>query len=159
MTHPDSLNALVNPVRYGQEIIINGEVYTVGNCIRQGWTLIFGDTGDIVAKGHSQVDFIAEVLKYNEREGYTGVGHSLIARMNELVDNNDHTGALLALADHIDDSIAAESLRNIQTLHNSIGYMPDALISLRDDVRHSLLAGMVKRGYKKRDIFEVTAAL
>ena len=67
MQHPETLNALINPVSYGQEIIINGEVYTVGNCIRDGWTLVSGDTLHVVASAHGQVDFIAEVLKYNER--------------------------------------------------------------------------------------------
>ncbi len=62
-TNVEQLNALVNPVRYGQEIIIAGEVYTVGNHIRDGWTLL-DDEGNVVVSSQGQVDFIARVLRH-----------------------------------------------------------------------------------------------
>ena len=166
MQHPESLNALINPVSYGQEIIINGEVYTVGNCIRQGWTLVSGDTGDIVATGHSQVDFIAEVLKFNEAMNRPSLFNkrapfpaSAIDRIRERTDANDHTGALLELAMWVRDLDARNDLPRIMRLHDQIGHMPQSLIALRDSIRDQMLSRMQANGYRTADVNSIAAAL
>lgn len=166
MQNPESLNALINPVSYGQEIIINGEVFTVGNSIYDGWTLVSGDTGDIVATGHSQVDFIAAVLKFsdavnrpslfNKRSPFPAAAFD---RIRERTDANDHTGALLEVARMLSDLDARADLKRIKRLHYQIGHMPESLIALRDSVRDQMLERMQADGYRNEDVNAINAAL
>lgn len=62
----------------------------------------------------------------------------LIKEVAESTDCNDHTGALLLVAQFVEDSELTQCLEEIQAEQDRLGYMPRPLMSKRDAVAHAL---------------------
>ena len=58
----------------------------------------------------------------------------------DLTDNNDHNGAVMALAKMMGDKSSAAEMQKIQKYHNSKGHMPQSLIKYRSSILNNLLA-------------------
>jgi hypothetical protein len=63
----------------------------------------------------------------------------------DLTDNNDHNGAVMALAKMMGDKSSTVEMEKIQKYHNSKGHMPQSLIKYRSSILNNLLAQAKKK--------------
>jgi len=63
---------------------------------------------------------------------------SLAKKIQKLTDINDHNKAVLTLAKFLKNKNSIAVINNIIKMHNSYGFMPNALISLRKDILQNL---------------------
>ena len=75
---------------------------------------------------------------------------TLVNEIEQLTDINDHTGAVLKLAEHVNaiapstqlillSSHYVRELRDIDKTHNAMGYMIPTLANRRTDIRNDLI--------------------
>lgn len=64
----DRLNALINPIGYGEQVTIAGNIYTVDQNVRGEWFLRRPiSTGfEDICHARGQVEFIANIIHYRE---------------------------------------------------------------------------------------------
>jgi len=63
---------------------------------------------------------------------------NLVFDISECTDSNDHTGALLLLADAINDAALIDALQVIDTEHDRVGHLTDIMSDLRNTVKQRL---------------------
>jgi hypothetical protein len=68
-----------------------------------------------------------------------------IKNIADLTDNNDHNGAVMALAKMMGDKSSIAEMEKIQRYHNSKGHMPQSLIKYRSSILNNLLAQAKKK--------------
>jgi len=62
----DKLNALINPIGYGEQVQIDGATYTVSQNIDGHWFLRTLERPNACVSG-SQVDFIANIIAFRDK--------------------------------------------------------------------------------------------
>ena len=63
----------------------------------------------------------------------------------DLTDNNDHNGAVMALAKMMGDKSSTAEMEKIQKYHNLKGHMPQSLIKYRSSILNNLLVQAKKK--------------
>ena len=64
---------------------------------------------------------------------------TLVNQIEQLTDINDHTGAVLKLAEHLQAIHYVRELLDIDKAHNAMGYMIPTLANRRTDIRNDLI--------------------
>lgn len=64
---------------------------------------------------------------------------TLVNQIEQLTDINDHTGAVLKLAEHLNALHYVRELLDIDEAHNAMGYMIPTLANRRTDIRNDLI--------------------
>jgi hypothetical protein len=64
---------------------------------------------------------------------------TLANEIEQLTDINDHTGAVLKLAEHLLAIHYVRELLDIESAHNAMGYMIPTLANRRTDIRNNLI--------------------
>jgi hypothetical protein len=95
-------------------------------------TAVSGNPGNKYAK-----DVIA---KYSQSA--SNIDIDIIA---DLTDNNDHNGAVMALAKMMGDKSSTAEMEKIQKYHNLKGHMPQSLIKYRSSILNNLFAQAKKK--------------
>ena len=68
-----------------------------------------------------------------------------IKNIADLTDNNDHNGAVMALAKMMGDKSSTAEMEKIQKYHNSKGHMPQSLTKYRSSILNNLLVQAKKK--------------
>ena len=68
-----------------------------------------------------------------------------IENIADLTDNNDHNGAVMALAKMMNDKSSTAEMEKIQKYHNLKGNMPQSLIKYRSSILNNLLVQAKKK--------------
>jgi hypothetical protein len=97
-------------------------------------TAVVGNPGNKYAK-----DIIS---KYSQGGGDT---KTAIENIADLTDNNDHNGAVMALAKMMNDKSSTAEMEKIQKYHNLKGHMPQSLIKYRSSILNNLLIQAKKK--------------
>jgi hypothetical protein len=97
-------------------------------------TAVVGNPGNKYAK-----DIIS---KYSQGGEDT---KTAIENIADLTDNNDHNGAVMALAKMMNDKSSTAEMEKIQKYHNLKGHMPQSLIKYRSSILNNLLIQAKKK--------------
>ena len=125
-------------LRPDTKVVVAGRVTTAGRASKVGGTSVFGN--DDKLKKYGDNAFNQMMADKDKKEPKRVSLSDEMDNIKDLTDNNDHNGAVLALAKMMDDKSSATEMQKIQKYHNSKGHMPQSLIKYRSSILNNLLA-------------------
>lgn len=117
-------------LRPDTKVVVAGRVTTAGRASQNSPTTVKGTSvfgGDDKEKSDAQNPQAA------------------IKNIADLTDDNDHNGAVMALAKMMGDKSSTVEMEKIQKYHNSKGHMPQSLIKYRSSILNNLLVQAKKK--------------
>ena len=124
-------------LRPDTKVVVAGRVTTAGRASKVGGTSVFGN--DDKLKKYGDNAFNQMMADKDKKEPKRVSLSDELDNIADLTDNNDHNGAVMALAKMMDDKSSAAEMQKIQKYHNSKGHMPQSLIKYRSSILNNLL--------------------
>jgi hypothetical protein len=142
-------------LRPDTKVTIAGKPTTAGKAAQSSepvkGTSVFGG-GDNKKSDDKSGDYPAGSLQYRLQKNnpkdavkYDNQLKATIKDIADLTDNNDHNGAVMALAKMMGDKSSTAEMEKIQKYHNLKGHMPQSLIKYRSSILNNLLAQAKKK--------------
>ena len=125
-------------LRPDTKVVVAGRVTTAGRASKVGGTSVFGN--DDKLKKYGDNAFNQMMADKDKKEPKRVSLSDELDNIADLTDNNDHNGAVMALAKMMDDKSSTAEMQKIQKYHNSKGHMPQSLIKYRSSILNNLLA-------------------
>ena len=135
-------------LRPDTKVVVAGRVTTAGRAAQnsptpvKGTSVFGGDKKSDDKSGDYPVGSIRYRLQKNNPKDvvkYDNYLKATIKNIADLTDNNDHNGAVMALAKMMNDKSSTAEMEKIQKYHNLKGNMPQSLIKYRSSILNNLL--------------------
>ena len=139
-------------LRPDTKVVVAGRVTTAGRASKVGGTSVFGNDDKLKKYGDKSGDYPVGSLQYRLQKNnpkdavkYDNQLKATIKDIADLTDNNDHNGAVMALAKMMGDKSSTAEMQKIQKYHNSKGHMPQSLTKYRSSILNNLLVQAKKK--------------
>ena len=99
-------------------------------------------------KAEDAINYMGDIAKRYRKElemDDSQNPQTAIKNIADLTDNNDHNGAVMALAKMMNDKSSTAEMEKIQKYHNSKGHMPQSLTKYRSSILNNLLVQAKKK--------------
>jgi hypothetical protein len=130
-------------LRPDTKVVVAGRVTTAGRASKVGGTSVFGN--DDKLKKYGDNAFNQMMADKDKKEPKRTSLSDELDNIADLTDNNDHNGAVMALAKMLDDKSSIAIMDKIQKHHKSKGHMPQSIIKYRTDIMKNLLVKAERR--------------